>query len=154
MTSNLGAHLIQERMEQMTDSNKYELMENLRKEIMTLLRKTIRPEFLNRIDETIMFAPLDQENIQSIVRIRLDEIKEQVQKNGIILEYTPAVVAYLAEAGFDPQFGARPIKRLIQKRILNALSKEILANKIQNDDVILIDYDGSDFVFKPVELKI
>ena len=153
MTSNLGAHLIQERMEQMDDNKKYEVLENLRKEIMDLMRKTLRPEFLNRIDETIMFAPLDRKNIESIVRIRLNELKAQVRKNGIDLDFTQEAVAYLADVGFDPQFGARPIKRLIQKRLLNSLSKELLANHIKKDDVILIDYDGNDFTFKPVELK-
>ena len=148
MTSNLGSHLIQERYEKMNEDNKYEVMEETRDEVINLLRKTIRPEFLNRVDELIMFHPLDKENVRSIVQLQLEGVKRLMKRQGILLEATPSALDYLADVGFDPQFGARPIKRVIQKRILNEVSKEILAGKVEKDAMILVDTEGDSLVFR------
>jgi ATP-dependent Clp protease ATP-binding subunit ClpB len=141
MTSNLGSGLIQERYEKLTEENKYQVYEDTRDEVLKLLRKTIRPEFLNRIDETIMFLPLDKSNIKQIVRLQLKLLQTMLAKQQISIEATETAISYLAEVGFDPQFGARPIKRVIQKRILNQLSKDLLANAIEKDSLILVDTD-------------
>ncbi len=141
MTSNMGSNLIQERFEHLTADNKYEVYENTREEVMQLMRKTIRPEFLNRIDETIMFLPLDKDDVKQIVRLQIDILKKMLAAQDITIEATEEAVNYLGEVGFDPQFGARPIKRVIQKRIMNQLSKDILANKVEKDSMILIDTD-------------
>jgi ATP-dependent Clp protease ATP-binding subunit ClpB len=141
MTSNLGSGLIQERYEKLTEENKYQVYEDTRVEVLTLLRKTIRPEFLNRVDETIMFLPLDKSDIKQIVRLQLKLLQTMLAKQQVSIEATESAIAYLAEVGFDPQFGARPIKRVIQKRILNQLSKDLLANTIEKDSLILIDTD-------------
>lgn len=141
MTSNLGSGLIQERYEKLTEENKFQVYEDTRQEVLKLLRKTIRPEFLNRIDETIMFLPLDKSNIKQIVRIQLKLLQNMLAKQQVSIEATESAISYLAEVGFDPQFGARPIKRVIQKRILNQLSKDLLANTIEKDSLILIDTD-------------
>ncbi len=111
---------------------------------MDLLRQTIRPEFLNRIDEVIMFQPLMIDDIKEIIRIQLNDLKEQLAKNGVILEFTDYALEYLAENGFDPQFGARPLKRLIQKRIVNELSKKLLGGSIDKSKPVLVDvFDGT-----------
>lgn len=141
MTSNVGSNIIQERYEQMNESNKYEVLENTRDEILGLMRKTIRPEFLNRIDEIIMFLPLDKADIKKIVELQIKMVQKTLVKQGVSIDATESAINYLAEVGFDPQFGARPIKRVIQKRIMNQLSKEILAGKVQRDTMILIDTD-------------
>lgn len=152
MTSNMGSHLIQERMEDMAQSNREIILEQLRDEVFELLKRNIRPEFLNRIDEVIMFAPLSREQMTDIVRLRLNEVKKVLEQQHITLEYTDAAVNYLADVGYDPQFGARPVKRVIQKRVLNQLSKEILAGRVTPESVILLDHDGSDFVFTNIEV--
>lgn len=139
MTSNLGSQLIQERYEELTEENKYQVYEDTRTEVLQLLRKSIRPEFLNRIDETIMFLPLDKEDIKQIVRIQLRYVRNMLSDQEIDIDATDAALNYLADVGFDPQFGARPIKRTIQKRILNELSRDILAEKISRDSIILVD---------------
>ncbi|MCX8149146.1 ATP-dependent chaperone ClpB [Thermaurantimonas aggregans] len=152
MTSNMGSHLIQERMEEMATGNREFILERLRDEVFELLKRNIRPEFLNRIDEVIMFAPLSREQMTDIVRLRLNEVKKVLEQQHITLEYTDAAVSYLAEVGYDPQFGARPVKRVIQKRVLNQLSKEILAGRVTPESVILLDHDGTDFVFTNIEV--
>ena len=111
---------------------------------MDMLRKTIRPEFLNRIDEVIMFQPLMKKEIKGIIKIQLDELKTLVEKNGMKLEFTDYTLNYLVENGYDPQFGARPLKRLIQKQIVNGLSKKILAGDINRDLAVIVDvFDGT-----------
>ena len=127
MTSNIGSHIIQANFDNVTEENKEEVVENTRREVLELLRQTIRPEFLNRIDEVIMFQPLMRKEIRDIIRIQLNDLKNQLLKNGVVLEFSEYAVDYLAENGFDPQFGARPLKRLIQKQIVNQLSKKFLA---------------------------
>src|SRR5204863_1315625 len=115
MTSNMGSHIIQENSEKVSEKNKEEVVESTKEEVMALLRQTIRPEFLNRIDEVIMFQPLMKREIKGIIQIQLDNLKKLVAQSGINLEFSDYVLDYLAENGYDPQFGARPLKRLIQK---------------------------------------
>ena len=143
MTSNLGSGLIQERFSEISEENKYQVYENTREEVRQMMRKTIRPEFLNRIDEIIMFLPLEKSDIAQIVALQLNAVKDRLANQDLQIEATPEAIRYLSEVGFDPQFGARPVKRVIQKRILNALSKDILAGKVEKDSLILIDTDES-----------
>jgi len=143
MTSNMGSQIIQAAFEDITEVNKEEVVEKTRVEVMNLLRQTIRPEFLNRIDEVIMFQPLLKNEIRGIIRIQLENLSGMLTKNGIDLRFSDYTVDYLAENGFDPQFGARPLKRLIQKEIVNPLSKKILAGNIDHNNPVLVDvFDG------------
>jgi ATP-dependent Clp protease ATP-binding subunit ClpB len=143
MTSNMGSHIIQENFEKVNDDNKEEVVESTKAEVLSLLRQTIRPEFLNRIDEVIMFQPLMKKEIKGIIRIQLDALKELVSKSGIQLEFSDYALDYLAQNGYDPQFGARPLKRLIQKEIVNQLSKRILMGDIDKTKPVLVDvFDG------------
>lgn len=139
MTSNLGSQLIQERYEGLDEDNKHQVYEDTRTEVLQLLRKTIRPEFLNRVDETIMFQPLDRNDIRQIVRIQLKGVRQMAQSQHIDIDATESAIDYLAKVGFDPQFGARPIKRAIQRRVLNELSRQILAGQVERDSLILLD---------------
>ncbi|HZW65040.1 MAG TPA: AAA family ATPase, partial [Hanamia sp.] len=144
MTSNMGSQLIQAAFENVTPANKEEVVENTKAQVLDLLRQTIRPEFLNRIDEVIMFQPLMINDIREIIRIQLNDLKEQLAKNGVILQFTDYALEFLAENGFDPQFGARPLKRLIQKRIVNELSKKLLSGSIDKSKPVLVDvFDGT-----------
>lgn len=143
MTSNMGSHIIQENFENINDSNKEEIVDKTKEEVMTLLKQTIRPEFLNRVDEVIMFQPLMRSEIKGIINIQLQQLKDMVAKNGMILEFSDYALEYLSVQGYDPQFGARPLKRLIQKEIINLLSKKILAGEIDKSKPVLIDvFDG------------
>ncbi len=146
MTSNLGSGLIQEHFENNTDVNS--ATEAARVDVLGLLRKTIRPEFLNRIDDIIMFTPLDKAAIKKVVGIQLKQLKSMLLKQHITLDATEEAITYLALKGFDPQYGARPIKRLIQKEVLNKLSKELLAGKIKGDSIILLDSFNNALVFR------
>jgi ATP-dependent Clp protease ATP-binding subunit ClpB len=136
MTSNAGAQLIQDNFAKIDGDNNEEIVERTKFEVIDLLRKTIRPEFLNRIDEVIMFQPLSRKQIRKIVDIQFNIIKKRLTESGIFIEASDEVLNYLGEEGFDPQFGARPLKRVLQRRILNELSKEILAGNIKKDAVI------------------
>lgn len=143
MTSNMGSHIIQENFEGVNEKNLDDVMDKTKSEVMDLLRQTIRPEFLNRIDEVIMFHPLMKKDIQGIIKIQLSQLENLVAKNGIRLEFSDYAIDYLAENGYDPQFGARPLKRLIQKEIVNQLSKRILAGDIDKAKPVLVDvFDG------------
>ncbi|HTI08979.1 MAG TPA: ATP-dependent chaperone ClpB [Puia sp.] len=143
MTSNMGSQIIQANFEDVTEKNRDEVMETTRREVTDLLRQTIRPEFLNRIDEIILFQPLLKSEIKGIIKIQLDNLKQLVGKNGIDLRFSDYALDYLAENGFDPQYGARPLKRLIQKEIVNQLSKRILAGDIDKSVPVLVDvFDG------------
>ena len=143
MTSNMGSQIIQENFEKVTEKNKEEVVERTKEEVMVLLRQTIRPEFLNRIDEVIMFQPLMQKEIKGIIKIQLDSLKKLVAQSGINLQFGEYALDYLAENGYDLQFGARPLKRLIQKEIVNQLSKRILAGDIDKSRPVLVDvFDG------------
>lgn len=148
MTSNIGSHLIQENFEKLTDKNRDEVMAKTKMEVFELLKKSVRPEFLNRIDETIMFTPLNREDIHKIVKLQFDGIAKILEKNEIYISATPEAIDWLAELGFDPQFGARPVKRVIQKRVLNELSKQILTGKVQKDANIVLDAFNKEFVFR------
>jgi ATP-dependent Clp protease ATP-binding subunit ClpB len=144
MTSNMGSQIIQDAFEKVTEKNKDAVVEKTKIEVMNLLKQTIRPEFLNRIDEVIMFQPLMKKEIKGIISIQLNALKELIAKNGIHLEFTDYALEYLAENGYDPQFGARPLKRLIQREIVNALSKKILAGSIDKTKSVLVDvFDGT-----------
>lgn len=141
MTSNMGSHLIRDNFAKMTPENREETIENSKNEVLELLKQTIRPEFLNRIDETIMFTPLNQREIEEIVGLQIKSIKKMLARNGVTLEVTPAALKYLAEEGYDPEFGARPVKRVIHRLVLNRLSKDILAQKVDSTHPIVIDVD-------------
>lgn len=148
MTSNLGSHIIQENFEKVTEKNKAEVVSATKEEVMILLRQTIRPEFLNRIDEVIMFQPLMMNEIKGIIKIQLDNLKQLVAQSGINLQFSDYALDYLAENGYDPQFGARPLKRLIQKEIINQLSKRILSGDIDKTRPVLVDVFGGTVVFR------
>ena len=148
MTSNLGSHIIQENFESINEKNKEDIVEKTKTEVMNLLRQTIRPEFLNRVDEIIMFQPLLKSEITGIVKIQLEQLRKIVAENGINLVFSGYAVDFLAEQGFDPQFGARPLKRLIQKEIVNALSRKILAGDIDKSSPVLVDVFDNTVVFR------
>ena len=148
MTSNLGSSLIRERFEHMTDANRDEIIGKTRDDVMGMLKQTIRPEFLNRIDEIIMFTPLDEEQIRQIVTMQLKSVKKMLAKNGITLEATEAAISLLGRAGYNPEFGARPVKRAIQNLVLNQLSKDIIAMKVNRDRPIIIDAQDGQLIFK------
>ena len=150
MTSNIGSHLIQEVFDNEKDIEK--ASEKSQYAVMELLRKSVRPEFLNRIDDIVMFTPLDREAIEKIVRIQLGELKKMLAKQEITIDATDHAISYLADAGFDPHYGARPIKRIIQKKLTNALSKEILGEKINKNSVVLIDAFEDQLVFRNQEI--
>lgn len=148
MTSNMGSQIIQDNFELVTDENKEEVVERTRNEVISLLRQTIRPEFLNRIDDIIMFQPLMKNEIRGIINIQLNQLKDLVAQNGIELGFTDYVIEFLVENGYDPQFGARPLKRLIQKEIINQLSKRILAGDIDKSNPVLVDVFDNTVVFR------
>jgi ATP-dependent Clp protease ATP-binding subunit ClpB len=138
MTSNLGSQLIRQNFEQMTPANHDEIIEKTKSQVLDMLKQTIRPEFLNRIDETIMFTPLSEDEIRQVVTLQLASVGRMLKENGITLEVSPEAVAFVAHAGFDPEFGARPVKRVIQRYILNELSKQIIAGNVSHDRPIRI----------------
>lgn len=148
MTSNMGSHIIQEKLENADLSKREKLVEETKQEVLALLKKQIRPEFLNRIDEIVMFTPLNEEEVKEIVKIQIRNLQKVLEKKNIELEVTDKAIDYLAKVGFDPQFGARPIKRVIQREILNELSKEILAGKITTQSKVVIDEENNKIVFK------
>lgn len=149
MTTNIGSHLIQENFEKINEDNYFEVLETTKEEVMALLRKTVRPEFVNRIDEIVMFRPLSQKDIRKIVDIQVDLIRKRLDEAGVKIDISDAARERLAKLGFDPQFGARPLKRVLQRELLNELSKQILSGKVNKDSVIFIDLKNeTDFVFE------
>ncbi len=154
MTSNIGSHIIQERFEKMTEKNADEVQEATKAEVFELLKTSMRPEFLNRIDDIIMFTPLTKKNVRQIVNLQLDFIRKKLAERNINLTATDYALDSIADMGYDPQFGARPIKRVIQKNILNELSKQILAGKVQPDSDILLDAFEGQFVFRNPKEKV
>ena len=152
MTSNMGSQIIQDNFENITEKNKAEVVERTKEEVINLLKQTIRPEFLNRIDEIIMFQPLMKKEIKGIINIQLAGLKKLVAQNGIDLQFSDYALDYLAENGYDPQFGARPLKRLIQKEIVNKLSKRILAADIEKQKPVLVDVFDGTVVFRNQDL--
>ncbi|VTP99218.1 Heat shock protein F84.1 [Sphingobacterium daejeonense] len=147
MTSNTGSHIIQENFSKLNDSNREEVVAKTKDEVLDLLQKSIRPEFLNRIDEVIMFTPLTRSEIGDIVRMQFDKVQKQLAEQNIFLTASDEALDWLAQLGYDPVYGARPLKRVIQKRILNELSKEILSGKISRDSIIELDAFDGKFVF-------
>ena len=143
----MGSHIIQETFDKYSNDTERAIDES-RNEVLQLLKQTVRPEFLNRIDDIIMFTPLSESNIRSIVSLQLQSVFRMIAKEGIILNATDQAIDYLAKKGFDPQFGARPVKRVIQKEVLNKLSKEILSGELKRDAVILLDASDGKLVFK------
>ena len=147
MTSNIGSHLIQDKLGAQNGSNDEQKFEQTRQEVFELLKRTIRPEFLNRVDEIIMFRPLSEKQIREIAMLQFDLLKNLLEKNGVTMLVTDAAIDWISEAGFDPQYGARPVKRVIQKNVMNELSKMILAGKVLRDKPIVLDFDGKGLVF-------
>ena len=148
MTSNMGSSLIRENFEKITDANRNTVVDETKKQVLELLKKTIRPEFLNRIDEIIMFTPLNEKEIREIVGLQLNTVKKMVEKNGIDLQFTDAALDFISHEGYDPQFGARPVKRVIQRYVLNELSKEILSGHVDRSRPIVIDRANDGLIFK------
>ena len=144
MTSNMGSNVIRDNFSKMTPENRAETIETTKNEVLEMLKQTIRPEFLNRIDEIIMFTPLNEAEIEEIVGLQIKSIQKMLAANGVTLEVTPAALHFLAEEGYDPEFGARPVKRAIHRLVLNQLSKDILAQKVDRDHPIVIDYQEGD----------
>jgi ATP-dependent Clp protease ATP-binding subunit ClpB len=147
MTSNAGSHLIQENLSKLTDHNRNQLLSESKQEVLELLRQTIRPEFLNRIDEIVMFNPLTEQNIREIVELQLNNLKKLLINSGIELELTDFALNYLVQRGYDPLYGARPVKRALQREITNELAKEILKGKVSKEHVVMVDYFGDGLVF-------
>ena len=147
MTSNMGSSVIRDNFAKLTPENKDEIVEQTKQQVLDMLKQTIRPEFLNRIDETIMFTPLNRNEIEEIVGLQFKGIKKMLAANGITLEVTPAALSFLADEGYDPEFGARPVKRVIHRLVLNQLSKDILAQKVDKERPIVIDVKDGDLTF-------
>ncbi|MBD5240014.1 MAG: ATP-dependent chaperone ClpB [Bacteroidales bacterium] len=148
MTSNMGSNVIRDNFAKMTEDNRFETIEKTKQEVLDMLKQTIRPEFLNRIDETIMFTPLNEKEIEEIVGLQIKSIQKMLATNGVELRVTPAAMHYLAEEGYDPEFGARPVKRAIHRLVLNQLSKDILAQKVNKDKPIIIDVKDDQLIFE------
>jgi len=148
MTSNMGAHIIQDKLEHIDMNQRMQVLDETKIEVLKLLRQTVRPEFLNRIDETVMFTPLNIDEVREIVKLQIGALKTMLTKKDINLQVSDQVISHLAEVGFEPQFGARPIKRVIQREVLNALSKEILSGKLTSNSRISIDFNEGELVFE------
>lgn len=148
MTSNLGSQYIQQQFEHISAANRATVVEETKAKVMEMLKKTIRPEFLNRIDETIMFQPLTKEEIAGVVTLQLNRVKAMLKLQGFDLEWTPEAVSYLCDKGYDPEFGARPVKRAIQRYVLNDLSKALLAGTVIRDKAITIDQSNGSLIFR------
>lgn len=143
----MGSNVIRENFSKMTPENRGETIEQTKEQVLDMLKQTIRPEFLNRIDEIIMFTPLNEREIEEIVGLQVNAIRKMLAVNGIALEVTPKALHFLAEEGYDPEFGARPVKRAIHRLVLNQLSKDILAQKVDKERPIIIDVKDDQLVF-------
>ena len=148
MTSNLGSQLIRENCEALTDNNREEVLNSTKNEVFELLKQTIRPEFLNRIDELIMFTPLQQSEIRDIVELQIKHVQKLLERNGVQLEVTSEAIDLFAREGYDPQFGARPVKRVLQRMLLNELSKQLLSGTIDREKIVVIDAKNGDITFE------
>ncbi|HEY1045398.1 MAG TPA: ATP-dependent chaperone ClpB [Bacteroidia bacterium] len=148
MTSNIGSHIIQENFESLNEDNKDTIIAKTKNEVYQMLKSTIRPEFLNRIDEVIMFEPLSRDNIHQIVKIQMEGMTKQLEDAGFNLQITDEAIDWLAQLGYDPQFGARPLKRVLQKKVLNELSKKILTGEVKKDKAIIVDCFDNQIVFR------
>jgi len=148
MTSNLGSDIIRENLERVNDQNRVEILNKTKEQVFDLLRRSMKPEFLNRVDEIIMFQPLTREEIRKVVELQIRNVQNALEKNNIKLTVTKRAVDRIADTGYDPQFGARPIKRVIQRDLLNELSKMILDGKVDRDSVIVVDEKNGRLVFR------
>jgi chaperone protein clpB len=148
MTSNLGSQLIRENFDKINESNREEVIEKTQNEVFELLKQTIRPEFLNRIDELIMFTPLTEDEIRQVVVLQIDAVRRMLQHNGISMEITDNAIDLIAAKGYDPQFGARPVKRVIQRLLLNELSKKIIAGEVATSSTVKVDEQDGRLVFE------
>jgi ATP-dependent Clp protease ATP-binding subunit ClpB len=148
MTSNLGSAYIQSQFEHLTEANRTQVIDETKKEVMGMLKKTIRPEFLNRIDETIMFLPLNRSEIEQIVELQIHGVQKMLAENGVTLDITPDALHLLAEVGYDPEFGARPVKRALQRYLLNELAKELLGSGIDRARPIVVERQGEGLTFR------
>jgi ATP-dependent Clp protease ATP-binding subunit ClpB len=152
MTSNIGSHLIQEKMGQMEGWNNALILEETKEEVMTLLRQVVRPEFLNRVDEVVLFEPLTEEHARKILGIQFKEVQKRLADQNITLEASEAALAKLAKDGYDPNYGGRPMKRVLQRAVLNELSKAILSGKIKKDSAVLMDLDeAGELIFENIQ---
>ncbi|WNJ18934.1 ATP-dependent chaperone ClpB [Pontibacter sp. G13] len=149
MTSNMGAHYIQDKFEEMNDSNRDALMVMIKDQVMDMMKQQLRPEFLNRIDEIIVFTPLSEENVREIVQIQANSLTSKLDEMGVFLEFTPEAIDFIAHIGYDPQFGARPVKRVLQKEVINQLSKDILSGKVSRDQAIRVIVRNGNIDFEP-----
>ena len=148
MTSNMGSSLIRENFAKITDANREEVIDDTKNSVLEMLKQTVRPEFINRIDEIIMFTPLNEHEIEQIVLLQINNIKRMLYANGITLEITPKALHFIAQEGYNPEFGARPVKRVIHRLVLNQLSKDILAQKVDKETPIIIDVDDNGLLFR------
>jgi len=147
MTSNTGSHLIQQKIDNLKDDNRDEIMEGVKSEVMHLLKQSIRPEFLNRIDEIVMFSPLSKQQIKDIVKMQFTRVQNMLGQQHVKIDYTDNAIEWIANRGYDPHYGARPVKRVIQKFVVNELSKAVLSNKIDKEKPVVIDHNGEQIVF-------
>ena len=143
----MGSSVIRDNFSKMTDDNRDEVIENTKTQVVDMLKQTIRPEFLNRIDEIIMFTPLNEKEIEEIVGLQIRSIQKMLERNGVTMEVTPSALKFLADEGYDPEFGARPVKRVIHRLVLNRLSKDILAQKVDKERPIIIDVKDDELIF-------
>lgn len=148
MTSNLGSAYIQSQFEKITDANHDQIVEETKTEVLNMLKKTIRPEFLNRIDEIIMFQPLNKPQIEQIVRLQINGIRKMLEENGVTLQLSDQAINFIATAGYDPEFGARPVKRAIQRYLLNDLSKKLLSQEVDRSKPIIVERSSDGLAFR------
>ena len=148
MTSNLGSAYIQSQFEKITDANHDQIVEETKTEVLNMLKKTIRPEFLNRIDEIIMFQPLNKPQIEQIVRLQINGIRKMLEENGVTLQLSDQAINFIATAGYDPEFGARPVKRAIQRYLLNDLSKKLLSQEVDRTKPIIVERSSDGLMFR------
>jgi ATP-dependent Clp protease ATP-binding subunit ClpB len=148
MTSNVGSHIIQDSFAKLTEKNKDEIVESTKLDVIGLLKQTVRPEFINRIDEIIMFLPLNKKDIRKIVKLQVKQIADILRERAISIELTEYAIDYIADKGYDPVYGARPVKRMLQKELLNELSKQILKGTIKPESTVIVDYFGDGLVFR------
>jgi ATP-dependent Clp protease ATP-binding subunit ClpB len=155
MTSNVGADIIQSFMEHLPveGDDRQKMLGDCRNEVLEVLKRTVRPEFLNRIDEVIMFEPLSQTDIRDILRMQMADLQEKLSENGVAVSFSDAFVDYMSTKGYEPAYGARPVKRLMQKELINLLAKSILDGKVRRESDILIDIQGGQIVFESVEMS-
>jgi ATP-dependent Clp protease ATP-binding subunit ClpB len=152
MTSNLGASIIQERYEDIPKGKEEVVFEQTKEEVLALLRQTLRPEFYNRVDEIIMFTPLSKAHLRGIVKIQLHGLAERLEEQSIVMKLSQDALNFIIDRGYDPAMGARPVKRLIQKEVLNALSKAILSGHVKKDELVVMDVFDGQVVFRaPIE---